>query len=120
MSTPSLQTRAEELERRLLAGAPIGPSADIPFALFVSAPDDELHMRQEIRLLATRLKNAGRPVTVVDLGKLLWECLEDHPLGSDALIQAELSGEDLHAILQEGHALLIGPNPHEPGPLERR
>lgn len=120
MSHPSLQLRFEELERKLRSGQPLGPSREIPFAIFVYDPADELVVRREAEMLATRLDNHGRPVTVVDLGKLLWECIAAHRMGPDALIEAEEFGEDLDAVLREGNALLVGSNPHEPGPLERR
>ncbi len=120
MSNPSLQPRFKELEEKLASGQPLGPSREIPFTIFVYDPGDELAVRREAEMLATRLENHGRPATIVDLGELLWECMAAHPAGPDGLIEAEEFGEDLDAVLREGHAVLVGRDPHAPGPLERR
>ena len=120
MSNPLLQRRLEELEAKLVSGLPLGPSREIPFGIFVYDPHEELELRRQVELLATRLGNQGRPVTTVDLGQVLWECLESHPAGAEALFEAEEMSDDLDAVLREGHALLVGTSPHEPGPLESR
>lgn len=120
MFVPSLSARLRQLEHRLRSREPLGPSNDIPFAIFVYDPHDELALRREAEMLTTRLKNAGRPATLVDLGALLWECMDAHPAGPDALREAEEFGEELEVVLREGHTVLVGTDPREPGPLERR
>src|SRR5437868_5238924 len=97
----SLRDRFQLLEERLLGPGPLGPSTDLPFAIFVYPPTDELHVRRETDFLVTRLQNHGRNVIRVDLGELFWACLAAHPLGPEALFEAEASGADPQAVLSE-------------------
>jgi hypothetical protein len=124
MSTPLLDERIRRLEERLVEHEPLGPSADIPFGVFVYEPTEEGELQEQIRLLATRLGNKGEKVCVVDLGALLWECLEAHPDGPKALEELEEFGSPLDKVLQEANRLVVGKrNPesqYEPGPLEQR
>jgi hypothetical protein len=120
MSSRSLKTCIEELEEKLLSGQPLGPSAEIPFALFVYDPERELELRHQAELLATRVENHGHRVKQVDLGALFWECIEEHPFGPDGLVENEEMLGDLDAVLSEGHTLLVGSRSYEPGPLEQR
>src|SRR5207237_284128 len=68
----------------------------------------------------TRTQNHGRRVVRVDLGELFWACLAAHPLGPEALFEAEAAGADPQAVLNEAHMLLAGNSSMEPGPLEKR
>src|SRR5512143_2741178 len=117
---PLLRERFQILEQRLLGPEPLGPSTDLPFALFVYPPTDELRVRRETDLLVTRLQNHGRRVVRVDLGELFWACLAAHPRGPEALFEAEATGGDPQAVLSEAHMLLAGNSSMEPGPLEQR
>ena len=92
----------------------------MPFAIFVYEPTHELELRKEVELLRTRLQNEGRDVSLVDLGKLMWECLQSHPGGPDALLQLEESGERLDKVVGDARTLLIGSRQDQAGPLERR
>jgi hypothetical protein len=120
MSTLSLDQRLREVERRLLAGKPLGPTAEMPFGIFVYAPTEEQELRRQVMLSGTRLELAGRRVTEVDLGALMWECLREHPGGPHALAEAEQSIDALAPVLAEAHTLLVGESSYEPGPLEQR
>ncbi|MBX6362418.1 MAG: DUF1788 domain-containing protein [Gemmatimonadetes bacterium] len=117
---PSLKQRLEQLEQKILAGRPLGPSTDIPFGIFVYDPAEELEMRRQASLFATRLENGGKRVRSVDLGALLWACLDESPLGPRALEVEEAFGSELEAILHQAHTMVAGQHEHEPGPLERR
>lgn len=117
---PSLRERFQLLEERLVGPSPLGPAVDLPFALFVYPPSDELAVRRETDLLVTRLQIGGRRVIRVDLGDVFWECLAAHPLGPEALFEAEASTADLQSVLSEAHTLLAGNSSMEPGPLEQR
>lgn len=123
MSNTSLEARFADLEDKLLSGRPIGASTDIPFAIFVYDPRQELAIRGHVERLATRLRrNAGREAEVIDLGALFWECLAAHPDGPDGFFEIEKSSPDLAPVLQEAQIHLIGiPKPvPEPGPFEAR
>lgn len=120
MSTHSLDQRLREIERRILDGKPLGPTAEMPFGIFVYPPTDEQELRRQVALSAIRLRNQGRPVHEVDLGELMWECLREHPGGSHALTDAEQMVDSLDPVLAEAHTLLVGDSHHEPGPLEQR
>ena len=120
MSTLSLDQRLRELEQRLLNGKPFGPTAEMPFGIFVYPPADEQELRRQVEFSATRLTNAGRPVHRVDLGELMWECLREHPLGADGLAEAEQYVDALEPVLAEAHTMLVGERGHDPGPLEHR
>lgn len=122
MSNASLEERIDAVEGKLLSGRPIGPSPDIPFAIFVYDPRQELAVRRQADLLATRLRNAGRDVDVIDLGALLWECLAAHPDGPDGFFEIEKGSTEIGPVLREAHTHLVGrPKPEpEPGPFEAR
>lgn len=115
-----LARRFEALEERLASGAALGPSHDVPLGVFVYLPGEELELRHQVELLATRLANRGRRVTTVDLGELLWACVDAHPAGAGALEEAEAFGTGIDALLREGHTLVAGAAGVGPGPLEGR
>lgn len=117
---PSLKQRLETVEKKVLTGRPLGPSADIPFGIFVYSPKEELEMRRQAALFATRLENHGRRVHTVDLGDIFWECLDSSPLGPQALEMDEEAGAELEDLLSQAHMMVAGTDSYEPGPLEKR
>lgn len=51
---------------------------DLPFAIFCYPPDKEWRMRNQIRLLATRLENeTEREIETISLAELLWRSVEE-------------------------------------------
>lgn len=122
MSTRSLAERVrEDLEPELRKGQDLGPSTDIPFAVFVYAPGDELEMRKQISLLSTRLRQEDRcEVAEVDLGEVMWRCLDEEAGNLDELVAIEQSASSLDLFLQEAKVLLSGVDSSQPGPLEER
>ena len=49
---------------------------NMPFAIFRYSPEAEFAMREEIRLLSTRLEQAGKRVTVISLAECMATALE--------------------------------------------
>lgn len=85
----SLRERIELLENDLLADPPrISAYRDLPFAILRYDPDEEWKLRNETRLLATRLEQAGKRAHFVSLADLLWEAI-DVTEGLDAIIELE-------------------------------
>ena len=85
----SLTERLEKLEQDLLA-VPLKISAyhDLPFAIFHYPPKEEFRMRKNIKLLATRLTNAGKRVHIISLARLLWQIIEETE-GLETIIEDE-------------------------------
>lgn len=85
----SLTERLEKLEQDLLA-VPLKISAyhDLPFAIFHYPPKEEFRMRKNIKLLATRLTNAGKRVRIISLARLLWQIIEETE-GLETIIEDE-------------------------------
>lgn len=51
---------------------------DLPFAIFCYPPGDEWSMRNELRLLKTRLENGlDRQIVLISLADLLWQAIDD-------------------------------------------
>jgi hypothetical protein len=74
----SLRERVDVLGGDLLADPPrISAYHDLPFAIFRYDPSDELLLRKELGLLATRLENAGRRARFVSLGAIMWRAIQD-------------------------------------------
>jgi len=116
----SLDHRIRELEDVLQSGEQLGPSHDMPFAIFRYDPEDELALRRDVKLLETRLQKGGLTVETVDLGDLMWSCFEAHPLGAEGLLESEAQARDHEELLREANRLLMGKQADRPGPLERR
>ena len=77
-SKTELKTRVERLEADLKA-TPMRHYvySDLPFAIFCYRPDREWEMRNEMRLLHTRLENdLDRQVVTISLAELMWEAVE--------------------------------------------
>jgi hypothetical protein len=62
---------------------------DLPFAVFVYPPDQELALREQVALLRTRLTQTGKRVTTISLAACLDEALAAEGLDPPALAQAE-------------------------------
>lgn len=86
---PSLRERVEHLEDDLKAVPPrINVYHDLPFAVFRYDPADEWDVRREVKLLATRLEEAGKEVHVVAMSELLWQAIEETE-GLEAVVELE-------------------------------
>ena len=85
----SLNERIQQLEHDLRA-TPMRISVfrDLPFAILRYEPADEWTLRRELRLLATRLRAAGREVHQISFADLLWEALDECE-GIDAVVRRE-------------------------------
>jgi hypothetical protein len=85
----SLNNRIELLESDLKAKPPrISVYHDLPYAIFRYDPEEEWTLRREVRLLATRLEEAGRKTCAVNLSDLLWKSIKDSE-GIDAVVELE-------------------------------
>ena len=74
----SLKERINLLENDITADPPrISVYHDLPFAILRYEPQEEWTLRREARLLATRLKSAGKEVITISLAKLLWSAIEN-------------------------------------------
>jgi hypothetical protein len=75
----SLTGRIELLESDLKAVPPrISVYHDLPFAIFRYDPGDEWELRQEVRLLATRLlEAAGKEVHQIPMSEFLWRAIDE-------------------------------------------
>jgi hypothetical protein len=80
---------------------------DMPYAIFRYPPDQEFAVRQQTRLLATRLEQAGKRVTFISLADCLREALDAEGLDSAAVAEAERAVglestiETIHQVLSE-------------------
>lgn len=64
---------------------------DLPFAIFCYPPQDEWTMRNELRLLKTRLENGlNRTVVTLSLADLLWQAIDESE-GMGPVTELELS-----------------------------
>lgn len=113
-----LESRIKALEEVLRLGEQLGPSHDMPFAILLYDPQEELELRRQVKLLDTRLQQQGLHVEGVDLGGLMWTCFEDHPMGSEGLLSSEAGARNVNELLREGNRLLMGRQADQPGPLE--
>ena len=86
---PSLKERIELLEDDLKAVPQrISVYHDLPFAILRYDTHDEWSLRREVRLLATRLQEAGREVHTISMSELLWEAIEKSE-GLEAVVELE-------------------------------
>lgn len=116
----SLESRIKALEGVLRSGEQLGPSHDMPFAILRYDPGEELEQRRQVKLLETRLQQQGLRVESVDLGELMWGCLQDHPSGPDGLFVSEAHARNIDELLREANRLLMGRQADRPGPLEQK
>lgn len=85
----SLKERIELLENDLKAVPQrISVYHDLPFAILRYNQDEEWQLRREVRLLATRLEEAGRQVHIVPMSELLWKSIEESE-GLAAVVELE-------------------------------
>lgn len=122
MSTRSLAERIrQDLEPVLREGRDVGPSTDIPFAVFVYPPGDELEMRKQVAFLETRLRQeAGLSAERIDLAKVMWSCFEQRAGSIEKLMDTERSARNIDDFLKEAKVLLSGVDSSRPGPLDER
>ena len=91
----SLKDSIGPLESDLRASPPrINVYQDLPFAIMRYDPADEWELRREIKLLGTRLEEAGKSVRTIRMSELLWSALEkvyqkDDAEGLDAIVELE-------------------------------
>lgn len=85
----SLKDRIDLLEKDLKSVPPrISVYHDLPFAILRYDPTEEWEVRQEARLLATRLEKGGKKVHLISLADLLWEAIERSE-GVEAIVDLE-------------------------------
>jgi hypothetical protein len=77
----------------------------MPYAIFRYPPEAEFALRREVRLLTTRLEQAGKRVTQISLAECMDEALAAEGLGSEALAEAEQS-VGLEATIETIHQIL--------------
>jgi len=74
----SLAQRLKLLEDDLKADPPrISAYHDFPFAIFRYDPGEEWTLRREARLMATRLEDSGRKVSIIPMSTFLWKAIEE-------------------------------------------
>jgi hypothetical protein len=84
-----LSDRIELLENDLKVNPPrISVYHDLPFAIFRYDPEEEWVLRREVRLLATRLGEAGKRTEIIHMSDLLWKAVEETE-GIEAVVQLE-------------------------------
>jgi hypothetical protein len=118
----------KQLEPVLLAPDPrpaISAYHDMPYALFRYDPDDELELRKELSLLATRIEQAGKRVTRISLAECLEEAMTSVQPLEDWFEAEKRQGtatvvDTIHAVLAD-HAplddLVAQRMPKDPDPL---
>ena len=80
---------------------------NMPYAIFRYPPEDEFAVRAEVRMLQTRLEQAGKQVTTISLAECLTEAITADGYASADLAQAEKTAglettiDTVHEILKE-------------------
>ena len=80
---------------------------NMPYAIFRYPPEDEFAVRSEVRMLQTRLEQAGKRITTISLAECLAVAItEDGYSPSDMALAEKAAGlettiETVHEILQE-------------------
>lgn len=80
---------------------------DMPCAIFLYHPDDELAVRQEVALFRTRLEQSGKRVTTISLAECMVDAIEAEGHSMEEVAEWERASgvsttvETLHAILSE-------------------
>jgi hypothetical protein len=69
--------------------AEISAYHDMPYAIFRYEPDEELALREEVALLASRLEALGKRVTVISLARCLAKALDRAGLSLERIEHAE-------------------------------
>lgn len=85
----SLKQRIDLLESDLkVTPTRITVYRDLPFAILRYEPEAEWDLRRELRLLATRLEQAGKRVHFFSMADFLWQAI-DETEGMDAIVGLE-------------------------------
>jgi hypothetical protein len=85
----SLKDRIDLLEADLRATPPrISVYRDLPFAILRYDPAQHWEVLRELRLLETRLEDAGKRAHVISIADLLWDAI-DGSEGMGAVVQLE-------------------------------
>ncbi len=85
----SLSDRIDHLEADLKATPPrISVYHDLPFAILRYDPDEEWELRKQLKLLATRLRDAGKEVETISLAELFWRAIDESE-GVQAVVELE-------------------------------
>lgn len=69
--------------------AKLGAYHDMPYAIFHYPPEAEFELREEIRLLSTRLGNTGKRATIISLAECLSAALHAEGVDASALRETE-------------------------------
>ena len=78
MRMSSLKDRIELLETDLKAvPSRINVYHDLPFAILRYDPGEEWELRQEVKLLATRLEAVGKEVHIIPMSEFLWKAIDE-------------------------------------------
>jgi hypothetical protein len=90
----------------------ISPYHDMPYALFRYDPEDEFLLRQQVKLLETRLEQKGKRVRRISLAQCLDAAMRlQRPLTEWFDVERELGAETVvetvHAVLSEGASSLV-------------
>ena len=85
---------------------------DMPYALFRYDPEDEFPLRQQVKLLETRLEQKGKRVRRISLAQCLDAAMRlQRPLPEWFDVERELGTETVvetvHAVLSEGESSLV-------------
>ncbi|MEI7768438.1 MAG: BREX protein BrxB domain-containing protein [Chloroflexales bacterium] len=98
---------------------------DMPYAIFRYPPDAEFALRAEVRLLQTRLEQAGKRVTVISLATCLAQALAEVLPPADLIASERQVGLDaaidtVHEVLSDYrplHELVVAALPDQADPL---
>lgn len=85
---------------------------DMPYALFRYDPEDEFLLRQQVKLLETRLEQKGKHIHRISLAQCLDAAMRlQRPLSDWFTAERELGTETVvetvHAVLSEGESSLV-------------
>ncbi len=101
------------LEPVLMAPDPrakLGAYHDMPYAIFHYSPEVEFELRDEVRMLATRLENQGKRVKIISLAECLSAALADQGMDVDSIADTEKT-TGLAAMTETVHNVLADYRP---------
>lgn len=82
---------------------------DMPYALFRYPPEEEFALRNQVRLLETRLTQRGKRVTRISLAECLDEAMRaERPLGDWVEIERQMG---VRSVIETVHFVLSDSNP---------
>lgn len=88
----------------------LGAYHDMPYAIFHYTPQVEFELREELRMLATRLGNAGKRVTLISLAECLAEAVDKQGISGTDILGAERDS-GLQAMIDTIHNVLADSEP---------